>query len=125
MKRILFNEELLDDVLEGSRRMHPKELLLLLRGKVEKNSVYIDEFIVPPRSYHGKFSSGFNPFLLPIDPSLVGTVHSHPSGSLTPSIEDLNNFYGFLMVIVAYPYLSVRDVAVYDKNGGRLVFEVI
>ncbi|TDA31112.1 MAG: peptidase, partial [Hadesarchaea archaeon] len=61
---------------------------------------------------------------LPLDPSLVGTAHSHPSGDLTPSPTDLNRFLGRVMVIVGFPYRE-EDVAVYDGRGRRVGLRVV
>jgi len=63
--------------------------------------------------------------MLPLDFSIVGTAHSHPSGVLMPSTSDLNNFYGRIMIIVAYPYKSEADLIVIDRRGERLNYELI
>jgi proteasome lid subunit RPN8/RPN11 len=54
----------------------------------------------------------------------VGTVHSHPSGNFMPSNTDLNYFFGRLLMIVAFPFLNEENVAIYDHNGERLIFDV-
>ncbi|MEM2586833.1 MAG: hypothetical protein QXV23_00905, partial [Candidatus Bathyarchaeia archaeon] len=56
---------------------------------------------------------------------IVGTFHSHPSGILRPSITDLNNFYGRIMIIAAYPYLSEENIIIIDRGGKKLNYRVI
>jgi len=59
------------------------------------------------------------------DFSLVGTVHSHPSGDNSPSDVDLNYFFGRILMIVGYPYEGAGCVAVYDSNGDRVPLQVV
>jgi len=115
--------ELIEGLLAYSRDTHPKEMILLLRGKVE-NDVEVEEVIIPPSAIHGQRFSVFQPHMIPFDLSMLGVVHSHPSGVLKPSTYDLNHFYGRIMMIVAYPYQSVKDVAIFDKQGEKVPFIV-
>jgi len=62
--------------------------------------------------------------MLPMDFSIVGTVHSHPSGNISPSNVDLNHFFGRILMIVGYPFEGERCVAVYDSNGEKLPLEI-
>lgn len=113
-----------DGILAFSRDMHPKEILLLLRGERD-DGFQINEFVIPPSAIHGLGFSTFRPDMIPFDLSILGVVHSHPSGALRPSTYDLNHFYGRIMMIVAYPYSSVQDIAIYDGRGRAIPFEVI
>jgi len=110
--------------LEYARTCHPREGVLLLRGRVDEGRVLVEEVEVPPFSVHGLGFSSFPLHMLPIDFSIVGTAHSHPSGILRPSITDLNRFYGRIMVIVAYPYASERHIAVFDRKGNLIRHEI-
>jgi len=123
--KVRLNRSVLRSILEYAKSCHPKEGILLLRGKTTGDYVLVEEVEIPPLAVHGDNFSGFPPHMLPIDFSIVGTAHSHPSGMLRPSIGDLNNFYGRFMVITAYPYRSELDVAVYDGRGRRVKYEVV
>jgi proteasome lid subunit RPN8/RPN11 len=59
-----------------------------------------------------------------MDFSVVGTVHSHPSGNINPSHVDLNHFFGRILMIVGFPFSSAQKVAVYDSKGARVPFQV-
>jgi len=116
--------EILVMVLESARTLHPKETVFLLRGKKIKSSLNITELLIPPTATYGRGFSSFPMHMLPIDFSMVGTVHSHPSGSLMPSFEDLNNSMGRVIIIVAFPYEGVENVAAYNRDGKRLALQV-
>ena len=125
MKRILIKRSVIDSLLSYAKACHPKEGILLLRGKVKRDLIEVNEVEIPPLSVRGKGFSTFPTYMLPIDFSIIGTAHSHPSGVLSPSTVDLNNFYGRIMIIVAYPYRSERDIIVVDGRGKKLNYEVI
>ncbi len=114
--------ELLDGFLELCRVHHPKEFLGIL--KMEQH--IFTEFILPPGAITSRSSSVFFPSRLPINRYYQGTIHSHPSGNLNPSLQDLNgafkgNTYNF---IVGFPY-TLKQIKCYDKNGSQLQFKVI
>jgi len=63
--------------------------------------------------------------MLPMDFSIIGVAHSHPSGSLEPSVQDQNLSLGRIMLIVGYPYRGKENVAVFSRKEGRLPLEVV
>jgi proteasome lid subunit RPN8/RPN11 len=105
--------------------LHPREAILLLKGKVDKHRIMVNDAQIPPLATHGNTFSTFPLHMLPIDFSIVGVAHSHPSGALRPSVTDLNKFYGRIMVITAYPYRSEKNLAIFDREGKPLKYEVI
>ena len=122
--RVLVDEELLQMILEGARRLHPRETILLLRGKKAKNTIKISELVVPPLATYGSGFAHIPLHMLPMDFSIVGTVHSHPSGNLTPSTADLNHVFGIILMIVGFPFADDRNVAVYNRNGEKLTLQI-
>jgi hypothetical protein len=38
---------------------------------------------------------------------------------------DLNHFFGTVLMIVGFPYTDQRNVAVYDRNGGKLTLRTV
>jgi len=122
--KIRVKEELIDGILACSRDTHPREMILLLKGKAG-NDLEVNEVVVPPSAVHGQGFSEFRPHMLPFDPSILGVVHSHPSGSSSPSLHDLNHPYGKITMIVAYPYRSVADITIFGKGGQILPFEIL
>lgn len=124
LMEVVLSREMLEGLFCLAKENHPREIFLLLRGKISNCSAYIDELIYPINTTFGYGFSGFNPHNLPLDPSIIGSVHSHPSGTSKPSIQDLHNFFGVIMVILAYPY-NLASTSVYDKAGRSLRVRVI
>ena len=115
---------LLEAMLGLAREQHPHEVVLLLRGRTEGDTVRVEDFLVPPLAVGGSGFAEFPLHMLPIDFSIVGTAHSHPSGALKPSIGDLNNFYSRVMVILAPPYDSMRAAA-FNARGEQVPLRVL
>lgn len=116
--------ELLEAIFEGARRLYPRETILLLRGKKRKDVIFIEELVVPPLATYGDGFANIPLHMLPIDFSIVGTVHSHPSGNLEPSDVDFNHFFGRILMIVGFPFSNQKDVAVYNSRGEKLLLQI-
>jgi proteasome lid subunit RPN8/RPN11 len=124
-KELFVEREVVESILSYAQMLHPRESILLLRGKVDKRKLVINDTQLPPFATHGKTFSAFPLHRLPIDFSVMGVAHSHPSGALRPSATDLNKFYGRIMVITAYPYQTEQNIAVFDRQGNTLKYTVI
>jgi len=122
--KVTVRKELLELIMESARRLHPKETILLLRGKASKNMIGVSEVLIPPLATYGKGFSAFPPHMLPMDFSIIGTAHSHPTGNLKFSIEDLNHSFGRVILIVAFPYKGKENAAAYNREGEKLGLEV-
>lgn len=121
---VVISRRLLEIILENARATYPRETILLLRGKAGKGRIEITDLVIPPLATHGRGFAGFPSHMLPMDFSLMGTVHSHPSGVASPSTKDLNSSFGRIMMIVAYPFLERRNVAVFNRSGERLALRL-
>ena len=122
---VMIEQSVADSILSYSLTAYPKEGILLLRGKLDRDSIRLNEVIVPPLATHGHGFSSFPGIMLPMDFRLMGVSHSHPSGVLRPSIQDMNHFYGRIMVIAAYPFESYDNIGVFDSHGAKLRHEVV
>jgi len=118
-RTITVTKETRDGILTFCKMNHPNEGILILRGKSNKGNVVIDGLVIPPFSHHGPTFAGFPHSFLPFDPSYIGTVHSHPTGSAQPSVTDLHNFFGLVSMIVKSPYED-NDIFAYDRDGKSL-----
>ena len=116
--------ELLETIFEGAKRLYPRETILLLRGKKSKDAIRVLELVVPPLATYGRSFANVPLHMLPMDFSIVGTVHSHPSGNLAPSDVDFNHFFGRVLMIVGFPFASAENVAVYNSNGEKLPLQI-
>jgi proteasome lid subunit RPN8/RPN11 len=122
--RVVIRSDLLDMILEGAKQLHPRETIVLLRGKSDKDLISISEVVIPPLATYGKGFSSFHTHMLPMDFSIIGIAHSHPSGSLRPSVGDINHPFGKITIIMASPYTGRESAAAYDREGKRLTIQV-
>jgi proteasome lid subunit RPN8/RPN11 len=122
---VSLSAELLDAIFEGARQLYPRETILLLRGKKSKDSIEVLELVVPPLATYGRGFADVPLHMLPIDFSIVGTVHSHPSGNLAPSPADCNHFFGSILMIVSFPFAGEQNVAAYNSRGERLPLRIV
>ena len=117
---VTISQRLFKSILEGAREAYPNEIILLLRGKQKKERIEITDLIIPPLATRGMRFASFPAHMLPMDFSLIGSVHSHPSGALRPSTQDLNHAFGKVIMIVGYPFLNIENVVVYNHAGGKI-----
>jgi len=117
--------ELLEAIFEGAKRLYPRETILLLRGKKSKDVIRVEELVVPPLATYGDGFANIPLHMLPMDFSIVGTVHSHPSGNVTPSDVDFNHFFGRILMIVGFPFSDAENAAVYNSHGEKLRLEIV
>lgn len=121
---VLVPKEIIQMILESAKSLHPKETIFLLRGKTRKDKISISEIVIPPSATYGKGFASLPMFMMPIDFSIVGTAHSHPSGSLTLSVGDLNHALGKIILVAAHPYNGAECLAVYNRKGEKLRLRV-
>ncbi len=124
-KEVFVERAVVDSILSYAQMFHPRESILLLKGKIDKKKIVVTDVQIPPLATHGSTFSGFPLSRLPIDFSVIGVAHSHPSGALRPSITDLNKFYGRIMLITAYPYQSEHNIIILNRKGHPLKYTVI
>src|SRR3989338_11040818 len=105
----------LQSALEAAQHTYPDEFISLLGG--DKGMKTIDELVIVPAVF-GETYTLVHGHLIPFDKRIVGSVHSHPSGSARPSLEDLNSFsaFGEIHLILAEPYV-LDSVRAYTATG--------
>jgi proteasome lid subunit RPN8/RPN11 len=109
-------------ILAASRDTDPKEFAAILRAE----EGVITELLLLPGTVSGDVHAIFQLHMLPIDLSVVGTVHSHPSGNYGPSEADLALFshFGRIHIIAGRPYTADSWQA-YDHNGTPRRLEIV
>jgi len=124
-KKWKITRKCLDLILEVSKSNYPNEFGGLLR--VDNNiKDTITEIVILPGTISGESHAIFQLHMLPIDFSIVGTVHSHPSPLPRPSDADLHLFekFGKVHIIVAYPFNEYSWKS-YDYKGDALKMIII
>lgn len=109
-------------IMESSRSSYPDEFGAFLRAK--HGIIY--EIVLLPGTISGGSSVLYNLLMKPIDFTIVGSVHSHPSGFPIPSEADLQMFSrtGDIHIIVAYPF-TMNSWKAYNRNGEEIEVKVI
>ncbi len=123
-RKAMMTKQVADGIITYSKSWHPNEGILILKGRSKKQQIIIEGLVIPPFSTHGPYYSGFPTYDLPFDLSYVGTAHSHPGGSNKPSLEDLNNYYGVISIIINYPY-EYNTIGAFDRNGVAMDLEFV
>ena len=123
-RKVTMTKQVADGIITYSKSWHPNEGILILKGRSKKQQIIIEGLVIPPFSTHGPYYSGFPTYDLPFDLSYVGTAHSHPGGSNKPSLEDLNNYYGVISIIINYPY-EYNTIGAFDRNGVAMDLEFV
>lgn len=120
-EELVILEEVFADIQELARGAYPREFVAFLDGtvrKVDGRSVAFVEGLSIVMYEANHYSTSFNMHDLPTLHGAVGTVHSHPSGSIRPSRADIGLFgrFGWCHLIIGSPYLP-QTAQAYDKYG--------
>lgn len=115
----------LELIFECAKSTYPNEFGGLLRVDMERKDTII-ELVMLPGTISGESHAIFKLHMMPIDFSIVGTVHSHPSYSARPSDADLQLFrkHGKVHIISATPY-DITSWKAYNHKGEELDLKVI
>jgi proteasome lid subunit RPN8/RPN11 len=118
----IIKKKALQMILESAKSSYPNEFGSLLRAEEGE----ISELILLPGTISGNSQAIFQLYMRPIDFSIVGSAHSHPSGNYNPSEADLDFFRrtGSVHIIVGYPF-TIRTWAAYNVLGERIKLEVL
>jgi proteasome lid subunit RPN8/RPN11 len=113
----------LTSALASARSSYPNEFGGVLRADPPG---VIGELLMLPGTTAGRRHANFQLYMLPADLTVVGTVHSHPSGALHPSDADLRLFrsWGRRHLILGAPFESWSWRA-YDGNGNETSLSVV
>ncbi len=112
----------LDFILEVSKSTHPHEFAGLLRS----DGRHHNEVLLVPGTTSDEGSARMLLSMMPMDMSIVGSVHSHPVHDLRFSDADLDMFgaKGYYNIIVAYPY-EENDWICYNPVGEKVQLPVV
>jgi proteasome lid subunit RPN8/RPN11 len=104
-------------IMEASKDSYPMEFGALL--KAEHEVIY--EIAILPGTIQGDHHTIMWMGNKPIDFTIVGSVHSHPSGAIRPSDADLHMFSntGPVHMIVGYPYRD-SDYKFFNRKGDEI-----
>ena len=118
-------QDCLDLIFECAKSSYPNEFGGLLRVDDTKKDT-ITEIVILPGTVSGESHAIFQMHMRPIDFSIVGTVHSHPSSIPKPSSADIQLFgkYGSVHIIAAYPY-TLDAWEAFDYEGNSIIIDLV
>jgi proteasome lid subunit RPN8/RPN11 len=102
---------------------HPEECFLILKGKSKNGQIKVDGLVIPPFGFSEPTFGGIPQSFLPFDMSYVGSLRSHPVESAEPTIDDLNNFFGLVTIIVKSPY-DEESIFAWDSGGESITLKL-
>lgn len=100
----------------------PNEFLCMTRA--EKGVII--ELMLLPGTISGDSHGIIDVWMAPVDFSISGSAHSHPSHSNEPSEDDLHFFrrWGGVHIITCRPY-DMSSWNAYDSSGNKLQLQII
>jgi proteasome lid subunit RPN8/RPN11 len=112
-----------DTIIYLSKNNYPHEFGAML---VSENSDHvIDELYIIPATNDTVNSVTFRLDLIPLTFRVVGSVHSHPSGSGYPSKADSNFFSRRFINLIMYPPFDYTSFKAYDKQSQPINVDII
>ncbi len=124
LKRLYLEGEVLDELLGAARSSYPREFGALLEGSFEGDALRIEGYILP-RTLTSRDNVVMNLWMLPSTTETIGSIHSHPGTSSTPSASDVDFFRrrGLVHFIMARPYTR-HSVAAFDRMGRQIMYSI-
>lgn len=124
-QEILIDREVVEEIIQIARKAHPFEFVAMLEGKIKDETLKIDGlvFSAGETSHQGAV---INTFMIPLSTGTVGSVHSHPGPSASPSTADLQMFAknGYFHLIIAEPYIEESMIG-YNSFGEITRYKII
>jgi proteasome lid subunit RPN8/RPN11 len=110
-------KDLLLDAIHSAERYLPAEFICFLGGNRKKEVV--EEIVFLP-SNTSEDSASIDEYSLPIDDTILGSLHSHPFGINSASAQDKKFFSKYpLNIVLGYPY-SIENIGFFGAKGERI-----
>ncbi|WP_414470479.1 Mov34/MPN/PAD-1 family protein [Methanobacterium sp. ACI-7] len=119
------DKEVIDEIINIAKESYPKEFMALLEGKIKEHVLEITGLIFLPIETSNE-GAVMQIFMQPLTVNSVGSVHSHPGYSASPSDADLKFFSkkGFFHIIIAEPY-NKESIRAYSNFGEPVNYKII
>ena len=123
---IIVKRNALLSALAGARAAYPNEFICLLVGSREKDTILIEDTLIPPGISVSRGASMFSDWMTPLLDGVIGSFHSHPNGVARPSRQDgwLFSQKGGVNFIAAEPF-GMKDTAAFIGSGKKVEFVVV
>lgn len=123
--------EVLEDCLNASEGQLPDEFLALLVAEpantvntpntvTQDDEYIITSYYVIPGTESGPVSAKLQSINVPVNSRIVGSFHSHPSGSQQPSQEDMKLFRKYPVNIIAGSPFTMESWQAYGPRSNPI-----
>ncbi|MBT4870795.1 MAG: hypothetical protein HON47_04425 [Candidatus Diapherotrites archaeon] len=113
-------QTLLEDLFEASNKYYPDEFMCFLSGN--KKTKTIEEIVFLPNNSGNNFASIWEG-VIPLDDTILGSVHSHPTGRASPSSADKHFFLKYELNLIIS--LSENKIGFFDNTGKQIDVEIL
>ena len=111
---------LLEDLLEASKKYYPDEFMCFLAGDKE-NKTILEIVLLPNKS--GRTFASIQESVIPIDDTIIGSVHSHPRGQARPSSADKKFFGRYELNLIIST--TNEQIAFFDSKSEEIRVDII
>lgn len=121
---VRISKKVISDIVSFAKANYPKEFFAYLEGKIEKEHIEITNIAYHP--FESTENSVMTTFHLGTNTQgFIGSVHSHPNGANTPSIQDIRSFSkdGGIHIIISKPF-EIENLKCFDYLGKEIEFTV-
>mgnify|MGYP003974405827 CR=1 FL=1 len=112
---------LIEDAFEAANNFLPKEFMCFLSG--DNKTQKIKEIVILP-TYNGETFSSVDMNTMPLDETIIGSLHSHPNGFAVPSTADKNFFKRFKINLILGVGIQ-KNVRFFDNTAKEILIEII
>jgi proteasome lid subunit RPN8/RPN11 len=114
-------ENVLQTIMYLSKNNFPNEFGAMLVG----DDFIINDIYIIPATQESSNSVYIRTDFIPMSTSVIGTVHSHPSGFGNPSSADINFFSKKFVNLISYPPFNLDSFKAYNKKGELIIIEIV
>jgi proteasome lid subunit RPN8/RPN11 len=112
---------LIEDICAAAQKSLPNEFMCFLGGN--KNEQIITEVVFLP-TQTSKDAASVNELSIPFDETIVGSAHTHPFSTNSPSKQDKRFFAKYeINIIIGYPFIA-QNAGFYNRKGERISVEL-
>lgn len=124
-EEVHIDKEVIDEIINIAKEAYPNEFMALLEGKIKNKILKVTGLVFLPieTSQEGAV---MQVFMQPLTIDSIGSVHSHPGPSASPSNADLEFFAkkGLFHMIIAEPF-DRESIRAYDSYGDPAGYKII
>lgn len=124
-EEVYIENDVIEEIINIAKEAYPNEFMALLDGKIEEDILRITGLVFLPieTSQEGAV---MQVFMQPLSINSLGSVHSHPGPSASPSNADLEFFAkrGLFHMIIAEPF-DRESIRAYDSFGNSARYRIV